>query len=72
MGNYIQPGSPSTSGLAGNEDANRAAGRGATVMPHQPGDPKANPLGLVWPIPRYVDPGISAKDDPSGVIRGHL
>jgi hypothetical protein len=72
MSNYIQPGSPSTSGVSGNEAANRAINPTVTVMPHQAGDPKANPLNLVWPIPRYVDPGISAKDDPGGVIRGHL
>jgi hypothetical protein len=69
MSNYIQPGSPTTSGIAGNEDANRAAGRGTTVQPHQPGDAKANPLGLVWPIPRYIEAGISVKDDPTGKIR---
>ena len=31
-----------------------------------------NMLNISQPIPRYVDPGISAKDDPGGVIRGHL
>jgi hypothetical protein len=37
------------------------------VRPHQPGT--ANPLGLVWPLPRYLETGLSAKDDPSGIIR---
>jgi hypothetical protein len=30
-----------------------------------------NVLAIVWPLPRYVDP-VSSKDDPNGVIRGHL
>jgi len=31
----------------------------------------SNMLNLTWPIARYVDPGISVKDDPSGIIRAH-
>ena len=53
--------------------------------PQQPGTvaPVANPavasysigsnvLNVSQPVPRYVDPGISTKDDPQGTIRGHL
>jgi hypothetical protein len=32
----------------------------------------SNVMNLTWPVPRYVDTGISAKDDPQGTIRGHL
>jgi hypothetical protein len=31
-----------------------------------------NVLNIAALLPRYVDPGISAKDDPQGTIRGHL
>jgi hypothetical protein len=69
MGNYIQPGSPSTSGVSGNEAANRAINPAVTVMPHQPGSVSGNPLNLSWPLPRFIEPGLSVKDDPSGVLR---
>jgi hypothetical protein len=32
----------------------------------------SNVMNISQPIPRYVDPGLSIKDDPGGVIRGHL
>jgi hypothetical protein len=69
MPNYIQPGSAQTSGVMGVEAQNRAINPAVTVMPHQAGDPKANPLGLVWPLPRFVEPGLSVRDDPQGTLR---
>jgi hypothetical protein len=32
----------------------------------------SNVINVAAPLPRYVEPGISSKDDPAGVIRGHL
>jgi hypothetical protein len=69
MGNYIQPSSASTSPATGVAAGNPAPNSAITVQPHQPGDAKANPLGLVWPIPRYIEAGLSAKDDPTGLLR---
>jgi hypothetical protein len=31
----------------------------------------SNVLNVAAPLPRFVEPGISAKDDPSGIIRAH-
>lgn len=28
-----------------------------------------NSLNLVWPLARFIEPGLSTKDDPSGVLR---
>jgi hypothetical protein len=39
-----------------------------TVQPHQPGAANGNPLGLIWPLARYVDP-VSVKDDPQGTVK---
>jgi hypothetical protein len=30
-----------------------------------------NVMNIAAPLPRFVEPGISAKDDPSGIIRAH-
>jgi hypothetical protein len=32
----------------------------------------SNVMNISAPLPRYIEPGISSKDDPGGVIRGHL
>jgi hypothetical protein len=31
-----------------------------------------NVLNIAAPLPRFVEPGLSSKDDPQGSIRGHL
>jgi len=31
----------------------------------------SNVMKVPAPLPRFVEPGLSAKDDPNGVIRGH-
>lgn len=41
----------------------------ATVQPHQQGAANGNPLRILAPILYYVEPGVTAKDDPSGNIR---
>ena len=69
MSNYIQPGSPQTSGVMGFEGQNRSISLAVTVMPHQAGTISGNPMTLSWPLPKFVEPGLSAKDDPSGVLR---
>ncbi len=58
MPNYIQPNS-------GNPTPNPAV----TVQPHPLGHPTGNPLNLILPVPYYVEPGLSDKDDPQHVIR---
>jgi hypothetical protein len=72
MPNYIQPGSASTSGIAGNEDTNRAAGRGATVQPHQPNSSNGNPLALTHtsPLPLYNQPDTVARALLPGQLAG--
>jgi hypothetical protein len=32
----------------------------------------SNVMNIAAPLPRFVEPGISIKDDPQGTIRGHL
>ncbi len=72
MSNYIQPGSASTSGVMGVEGQNRAINPAVTVMPHLAGAVSGNPMNLSWPLPRFIEPGLSLRDDPAGTIRGHL
>jgi hypothetical protein len=69
VSNYIQPGSAATSGVTGVPAGNPAPNPAVTVMPHVAGSASGNPLNLTWPLPRYIEPGISGKDDPSGKIR---
>ena len=72
MGNYVQPGTASTSGVSGTEDANRAAGRGTTVQPHQPNSPNGNPLALTHtsPLPLYIQPDTAARPLQAGQLNG--
>jgi hypothetical protein len=69
VSNYIQPGTASTSGVTGVAAGNPAPNSAVTVQPHQPASANGNPLGLSWPLPRFIEPGLSVKDDPSGVLR---
>jgi len=39
-----------------------------TVQPHQPGAASGNPLGLIWPLPGFVEK-LNARDDPQGTIK---
>ena len=32
----------------------------------------SNVMSVAAPLPRFVEPGLSIKDDPQGTIRGHL
>jgi hypothetical protein len=32
----------------------------------------SNVLNVAAPLPRFVEPGLSIKDDPQGTVRGHL
>jgi hypothetical protein len=58
-GNYSQPNS-----------AAPAPNPAVTIQPHPLGAASGHPLGLSSaPIPAYIQPNLSPKDDPQGTIR---
>lgn len=58
MPNYIQP-----------NTGNPAVNPAVSVQPHQAAAVTGNPLKILTPIPRHVEPGVDNKLDPHGSIR---